>query len=170
MLLVRSTFDLIIDTHDDFFNRHLGVKSCKVPYKNFENGIVKVLTSQVQGMVPILTKSEEKAVSCFLDPLFPIIDAGDSIDNAAESSNLLLSNKRIKVTPRSKYISLKWIPPTLAIVVNFFSRMNNFFSPNLSVMETTMMLECNRECWNVFTVNKIYFARRLKGMGGVNIK
>jgi hypothetical protein len=161
---VRCIFDAIVEDFPEFGNR-LGANADIVHNQDFENGVVKVLSSQINSfMDPILSKSEEVALTCFINPTISpaaAVDVDDNDEKDYVKQGHLGSLKRLKRDPQSKYVNLQWIPPTSNMAERLFSRMKLIFSDKRkmmhpSTMEMIMMLLCNKDCWDVFTVNKIF--------------
>jgi len=164
--MVRAVFDSVVQAFPQVA-RKLGPDADIVHFKNFENGIVKIMFSQLREEYdPGLTASEELEMAPFLNNrcmTTSIPDADDIVDVCDFVKQAQLEIK--KKAASSKYMNLKWIPPTSNMVERLFSRMKIVFADRRKsmypqTMETIMMLTCNRDAWNVNDVNKIYLNRQ----------
>jgi hypothetical protein len=167
MLMVRVVFDSVVQAFPQVA-RKLGPDADIVHFKNFENGIVKIMFSQLREEYdPGLTASEELEMAPFFQSrsITSIPDSDDIVDVCDFVKQAQLEIKKKAKTASSKYINLKWIPPTSNMVERLFSRMKIVFADRRKsmypqTMETIMMLTCNRDAWNVNDVNKIYLNRQ----------
>ena len=76
--------------------------------------------------------------------------------------NQLSAAKKARTVNVSEYIQLDWIPPDSNMVERLFSKMKLVFSSRRQSMyprtlQNVMMLTCNRDLWNMDTVNDVYY-------------
>jgi hypothetical protein len=149
---VRFCFDEVIDSFPQL-STHLAANAEIVHCPYFESAIVKILEKNEN----LLSEQETIAVHPFRKP---VETYGE--DSFATLEARLNARKKAKLqTNASSYTNVAWIPATSNIVERLFSRMKMVFSPrrqrmNPATIECVMMLLCNRDLWDLSTVNEIF--------------
>jgi hypothetical protein len=143
----------------------LAVNGSLVFNEPFETGIVKV----INGKESELSNEESEQMEQFLrddTDVEEITEAEAQLDEDYARS-LLKENERKKSITSSKYVNLKWIPPTSNICERLFSSARQVISYLPQVLtdyrksmspytfECIMFLKMNRKYWDVDVVNDV---------------
>ncbi|KAE9285139.1 hypothetical protein PR003_g26668 [Phytophthora rubi] len=138
----RKLFDGVIKAFPAS-SHYLAPKSSIVKAPDFESGIVKVIT----GKDNKLSSAEERALGRFR--------RWSTGNDDEEEENLSFAERllRVKGRKQSKFIDLRWIPPTSNDVERLFSKAGLVLtdrrqSLHPTTLETLVMLEYNRSLWD----------------------
>lgn len=153
MFDVRFYFDSLMDL-DDVFNEGLKPTATIVQCPLLESAIVKIVDKKEDQLDPdeiIAARIFRKKTA--IQPI--------SINVEDDIHNDLLARKKARGELHSNYIPLDFVPPTSNIVERLFSRCKLVFSSLRqrmypSTLENVMMLICNRDLWDLETVNDVH--------------